>query len=257
LHEFYHPFDDIEFLLPKNAYAKGGSIKDYIAPSMFVFKGKEIEMGNAFCRIMFVKSFDRELDDSFLRDLLDNNKKVTVSKHLRRLDKSEALEKVNKDILNVQESIQKRKETNHAKGMDFVPFRYFKKEKLPALINFYETLTNFKEQQKIQIDKPKKVHKVFDFSFSDRNKFVQYGVQLRVTSGISVGADNGERHNLSAEYGQERTYNPIMEYTSDPQEQELLELPIGKYGRVRQRFMEEHHSGTAAFLQAERQSRTR
>ncbi|GHU58132.1 ATPase AAA [Clostridia bacterium] len=123
MHEFYHPFDEIEFLLPKNVYSKGGRIKDYIAPSMFAFKAKEIELGSAFTRILYVKSFDREVDDGFVRDLLDNNKKVTVAKHLHRLEKSEALDKVNKDILNAQESIQKRKETNHKSGMDFIPFR--------------------------------------------------------------------------------------------------------------------------------------
>ena len=63
VHEYYHPFDDIEFLLPSNLYARGGRLKDYIAPSMFAFKGKEVEVGASLTRIMYVHRYDRELDD--------------------------------------------------------------------------------------------------------------------------------------------------------------------------------------------------
>ncbi len=41
LHEYYHPFDDIEFLLPSNLFARGGRLKDYIAPSAFAFKARK------------------------------------------------------------------------------------------------------------------------------------------------------------------------------------------------------------------------
>ena len=124
LFDFYHPFDNIDFLLPKNIYSRGGKIKDYIAPSTFVFKAKEIEVGTSFTRVLYVRSFDREGDDGFVQDLLDNNKKITVSKHIHRMDKAEALDKVNKEILSAQERVQKRKENNHKSGQDFVPFRY-------------------------------------------------------------------------------------------------------------------------------------
>ena len=123
VHEYYHPFDDIEFLLPLNLYARGGRLKDYIAPSMFAFKGKEVEVGASLTRIMYVHRYDRELDDSFLSELLDNNFKIAVSKHIIRIDKSDALEKVRQEIFNVQGQIQKRMEDNHKKGGNFVPFR--------------------------------------------------------------------------------------------------------------------------------------
>ena len=67
LHEYYHPFDNIEFLLPDNIFSKGGRIKDYIAPSMFAFKAKDIEMGMAHTRILYVKRYDRELNDEFIK----------------------------------------------------------------------------------------------------------------------------------------------------------------------------------------------
>ena len=123
LHEYYHPFDDIDFLLPANMYARGGRIKDYIAPSVFAFKPKETEVGTALTRIMYVHRYDRELDDTFLAELLDNNFKIAIAKHILRVDKGEALEKVRQEIFGVQGQIQKRMEDNHKKGGNFVPFR--------------------------------------------------------------------------------------------------------------------------------------
>lgn len=123
LHEYYHPFGNEEFMLPGNYFSRGGRIKDYIAPSMFAFKGKEIEVGPSLTRIMYVHSYDRELDDGFISELLDNNFKIALSKHIQRIDKGEALEKVRQEIFNVQAQIQKRMEDNHKKGGNFVPFR--------------------------------------------------------------------------------------------------------------------------------------
>ncbi len=138
LHEYYHPFDDIEFLLPKNFYQRGGKIKDYIAPSMFAFKGKETEVGSSLTRIMYVHRFDRELDDRFITELMDNNFKLSVSKHIIREDKGNALEKVRQEIFNVQANIQKRMEDNHKKGGNFVPFRLT--DKLKELEELQTTL---------------------------------------------------------------------------------------------------------------------
>ncbi len=123
LYEYYHPFDNTEFMLPANYFSRGNRLKDYIAPSMFAFKGKDVEVGASFTRIMYVHSYDRELDDSFIKDMLDNNFKIAVSKHVTRVDKGEALEKVKKEIFAVQTNIQKRMEDNHKKGGNFVPFR--------------------------------------------------------------------------------------------------------------------------------------
>lgn len=122
LHQYYHPFDTDEFLLPTNYFSRGGHIKDYIAPSCFAFKPNEVEVGESFTRVLFMQRYDRDLDDEFIRDMADNNFKIAVSKHVRRIDKTEALEKVRKEIFNVQVKIQKRMEDNHKRGGNFIPF---------------------------------------------------------------------------------------------------------------------------------------
>lgn len=122
LHRYYHPFDNDEFLLPTNFYSRGGRIKDYIAPSMFAFKSKEVEVGESFTRVLYMQRYDRELDDEFIKDLLDNNFKIAVSKQIQRHDKGYALDRVRKEIFDVQTQIQKRMEDNHKRGGNFIPF---------------------------------------------------------------------------------------------------------------------------------------
>lgn len=129
LYEYYHPFDNTEFLLPNDIYSRGGSIKDYIAPSMFAFRPKEIEIGNSYTRIMYMARYDRTLDDEFIRDILDNNCKVAVSKHIRHIDKSEAQDKVKDNIYSHQGKIQARLEKNHKKGLNFVPYHWMERER--------------------------------------------------------------------------------------------------------------------------------
>ena len=140
LHKFYHQFDEAEFLLPKNFLSRGHRIKDYIAPSMFNFKPREIEIGMSYTRVLFVKKYDRELSDSFIQDLLDNKEKICVSKHVIRLDKGKATELIRKRVNELQGRIQGRMERNHKTGGDFVPFTY--REKLQELEDLQTQLSD-------------------------------------------------------------------------------------------------------------------
>jgi hypothetical protein len=123
LHEYYHPFDTEEFMLPSNYFSRGNRLKDYIAPSMFAFKAKEVQVGPSLTRIMYVHCYDRELNDSFISELLDNNFKITVSKHITRIDKGIALEQLRKQINELQGKMEQRREQNHKRGGNFMPFR--------------------------------------------------------------------------------------------------------------------------------------
>ena len=140
LHKFYHQFDHVDFLLPKNFLSRGRRIKDYIAPSMFSFKPKEIQIGKSFTRVMFVKRYDCTLNDTFISSLLDNSEKITVSKHIVRMDKGEAAALVKKRIFDLQGRIQKRKEKNYKEGTDFIPFTY--KESLAELEDLQNRLSD-------------------------------------------------------------------------------------------------------------------
>ena len=140
LHKFYHQFDRAEFLLPKNFLSRGHRIKDYIAPSMFNFKPREIEIGTAYTRVLFVKKYDRELNDSFIMDLLDNKEKICVSKHVIRMDKGKATEMIRKRVNELQARIQGRMERNHKTGGNFIPFTF--REKLQELEDLQNNLSD-------------------------------------------------------------------------------------------------------------------
>ena len=129
LYKLYHQFSNIPFMLPKNVLSTGGRIKDYIAPSIFVFRQKCIEIGDSYTRVLFLKSYDRNIDDEFIHDLHDNNEKIVISKHLRRVDKGEAADMVKKNLNNLEGSIQKRMEINHKNGTNYIPHSLSDREK--------------------------------------------------------------------------------------------------------------------------------
>ena len=91
LHHLYHMADKEPFLLPKNYLQADVQLKDYIAPASFNFKSKYIEVGSCYSSVMFVKRFSYECDDEFITDLLDNTYDIAVSKHLVRMDKTESM----------------------------------------------------------------------------------------------------------------------------------------------------------------------
>lgn len=121
LYNYYHPFSKDDFRLPKNLFKRGKTIKDYIAPSSFTFKHNYTIIGSAYTRIFYVKDYPDELSDTFIADLLDNNYKISIAKHVDHIDKSEALEKLKQRVVSLEEQRQKRLEENKKNGTDYVP----------------------------------------------------------------------------------------------------------------------------------------
>ena len=129
VYEFYHPFSVVPFMLPGNTLSSGMSLKNYVAPSIFKFTKNRIDIGESMTRILFMKNYGSELDDCFIFDLLDHNRKVTVSKHLHRLDKAAATDMTRKKINNLESKIQTLREKNHKSGTDHIPFRLLDMER--------------------------------------------------------------------------------------------------------------------------------
>ncbi|MEE1153545.1 MAG: DUF87 domain-containing protein [Acutalibacteraceae bacterium] len=142
IHNIYNPTED--FMLPDNLYQADVNLKDYIAPVHFDFKskynrtGKYVQMGDTFARVMFAKRFSTSCDDEFLYDLMDNNYSVKISKHIQRIDKSEAMDILKKEINHLEGTIEKRRETNSKFGGQFIPYSLQSREK--ELLNLQEVL---------------------------------------------------------------------------------------------------------------------
>lgn len=136
LHKFYYPFDKEEFLLPKSFLQNDVNLKDYIAPSHFKFRNKLIEVGETYSCVMFVKRFSHECDDEFITDLLDNSYNIAVSKHLLRIDKTESLKILKRQMDDLEGRLEKRREINFKRGGDFIPYSLRSREEdLIALQN--------------------------------------------------------------------------------------------------------------------------
>lgn len=135
LHEFYHPTDNEPFLIPTNLWQHDVELKDYIVPAGFSFKSKEnrnskqVIMGTAYTRVLFAKRFDREIDDEFVLDILDNNYKIIVSKQIRKIDKMEADAILKTQMDDIEGKIEKRRENNAKRGTTYIPWRLREKEK--------------------------------------------------------------------------------------------------------------------------------
>ena len=129
LHRLYHMSDNEPFLLPTDFLQCDVNLKDYIAPSNFTFRSKLIEVGSAYSSVMFVKRFSHECDDELITDLLDNSYNIVVSKHMKRIDKTESLKILKRQMDDLEGRLEKRREINHKRGGSFIPYSLRKREK--------------------------------------------------------------------------------------------------------------------------------
>ena len=58
-----------------------------------------------------------------INDIIDNSEKITVSKQITRIAKSQAMDMLQKKIFALELTIQKRMEQNHKTGGDYIPYR--------------------------------------------------------------------------------------------------------------------------------------
>lgn len=138
LHHLYHMSDKESFLMPTNYLQADVNLKDYIVPSSFTFKSKYIETGSAYSCVMFARRFSYECDDEFVTDLLDNTYDIAVSKHLVRMDKTDALKILKRQMDDHEARMEKRRELNAKRGGAYIPYNLRQREK--DLTNLQEKL---------------------------------------------------------------------------------------------------------------------
>lgn len=146
LHNFYHPLNDEDFLIPDNYYRNDVLLKDYIAPASFNFKSKEnrnggqLLMGTAYTRVLFTKLFSNQIDDEFIYDLLDNTYSISVSKHIQRVDKDEVFKILKTQMDDIEGKLERRREKNAKRGTAYIPWK--DREKEEEVENLQKTLSS-------------------------------------------------------------------------------------------------------------------
>ncbi len=129
-HDIYQPDRHTDFRLPQNLYRHGMALSDYVSPSHIRLDPiKYIETGSTFGRVMYLKRFSRDIDDRFLTDMLEHPYKITISKHIRRLDKDESAQILKNNLDALEGQLEKRREINSKRGSSYIPYRLRDKEK--------------------------------------------------------------------------------------------------------------------------------
>ena len=122
MYNLYNPYNEDGFLLPDEIFARGTSIKDYIAPSAFKFESKHTVMGDCYNKVFFIRGFASELSDSFVSDVMNNQFKIAVSKHVKHIDKDIALKTVEDKLKGLEMDNQTRHKKNQREGTTYIPY---------------------------------------------------------------------------------------------------------------------------------------
>jgi len=117
LYELYNPYSSIQLKIPE----KISDVKTLIAPGDIEFKAKRVELGDAYVRVFVAWKFGGTLDDAFLTDLLQNNCRITVSKHVEHLPKDVAISTMKRKLQNLEADRQSRLKKNKQSGENYIP----------------------------------------------------------------------------------------------------------------------------------------
>lgn len=117
LYELYNPYSETVFEMPEGLI----SAKDLIAPGDIEYKAKKIELGEAVTRVYVAWSFGNTLDDTFITSLLQNNCRVTVSKHIEHVPKEQAIKSIQNRLKKLEADRQDRLKKNKQSGETYIP----------------------------------------------------------------------------------------------------------------------------------------
>lgn len=135
--------EENDFILPKDIFSRGVSIKDYLAPSSFKFRSTYTEMGTAYSRSLYVRDLPNSLSDSFISDLLDNAFTISVSIHIEPTDPGDAVKFINRKITGMERNKFDYNKKNARQGTSYIPH-----ELRTALKEAERLLNNLTEKNK-------------------------------------------------------------------------------------------------------------
>ncbi len=126
MHSVFHMGDDKEkFRFDwKWLVGSGLSVKDFIAPSGFVFKtGRVFQMGPTYGTMSFLSITASDISDRMLADFLSMESSQIVSMHIQSVDQNDAIKKVKHTITELDRSkIEEQKKAVRAGyDMDIIP----------------------------------------------------------------------------------------------------------------------------------------
>ncbi|MEE1256401.1 MAG: DUF87 domain-containing protein [Lachnospiraceae bacterium] len=125
MHSIFHMGDDDRFHFDWKWIPESGlSVKDFIAPSSFLFKnGREFQMGDMYGAMSFLAITASDISDQLLADFLKMESSQIVTMHIHSIDQNEAIKTVKHTITELDRSkIEEQKKAVRAGyDMDIIP----------------------------------------------------------------------------------------------------------------------------------------
>ena len=125
LHGIFHMDEQEPFRFSWDWLAPSGlSVKDFIAPSSFEFKGgKHFLMGKKLGTASFLQILAPELNDRMLADFLDMESSLVVTMHVQSVDQIAAIKTIKRKITDLDKSKieEQKKAVRSGYDMDILP----------------------------------------------------------------------------------------------------------------------------------------
>ena len=125
MHSMFHMGDNDKFMFEWNWLTGSGlSVKDFIAPSSFVFPGgRTFQMGGLYGAMSFLAITASDLSDQLLKDFLDMESSQIVTMHVQSVDQTAAIKTVKHTITELDRSKieEQKKAVRSGYDMDIIP----------------------------------------------------------------------------------------------------------------------------------------
>lgn len=125
MHSMFHMGDNDKFIFEWNWLTGSGlSVKDFIAPSSFVFPGgRTFQMGEMYGAMSFLAITASDLSDQLLKDFLDMDSSQIVTMHIQSVDQTAAIKTVKHTITELDRSKieEQKKAVRSGYDMDIIP----------------------------------------------------------------------------------------------------------------------------------------
>ncbi len=125
MHSMFHMGDNDKFMFEWNWLTGSGlSVKDFIAPSSFVFPGgRTFQMGELYGAMSFLAITASDLSDQLLKDFLDMESSQIVTMHIQSVDQTAAIKTVKHTLTELDRSKieEQKKAVRSGYDMDIIP----------------------------------------------------------------------------------------------------------------------------------------
>lgn len=125
MHSMFHMGDNDKFMFDWKWLVESGlSVKDFIAPTSFAFKGnRTFQMGSLYGAMSYLAITASDLSDRMLADFLDIESSQIVTMHIQSVDQTAAIKTIKRTITELDRSKieEQKKAVRSGYDMDIIP----------------------------------------------------------------------------------------------------------------------------------------